>query len=375
MYVALGLALALAGCAMQPVPQQSRPQTDAVPVSPAPDEAKARAPRAPLRTDPAPPGRGGYYLDDGPGDDPPADLTAIPDAVPRAEPLRAANARPYNAMGRDYVPRTSLAPYFARGTASWYGRRYHGKPTSSGEPYDMYAMTAAHPTLPIPSYLRVTALANGRTVVVRVNDRGPFHSDRLIDLSYTAAWKLGLVAGGSGRVEVVQLLPGDANWVAAVEAGKAAPAVSRAPSGPGVDPPAVAGAAAPGPVATPSVSAGAAPVGGPNGDRGDPGSPEPTGPTATARAAAPIVTAADPAAGPRGVFVQLGAFSDRANAEDFARKMAVELSGLGDALVVLGGVDARWRVQTGPFADRARARLEAERIAGRLGGRPFVVER
>lgn len=150
---------------------------------------------------------GGYYLDDGPGCEPPADLAAIPDAVPRAEPLLPRTARPYVVFGREYRPMARLEPYKARGVATWYGRRYHGNPTSSGERYDMYAMTAAHPTLPIPSYARVTSLANGKSVVVRINDRGPFHSKRVIDLSYTAAHKLGYVKQGSARVRVESLDP------------------------------------------------------------------------------------------------------------------------------------------------------------------------
>lgn len=154
------------------------------------------------------PGKGAYYKDDGPGTAPPADLAAIPDATPRVEPLHRFANRPYQVFGRDYVPLTRIEPYKETGIASWYGRRYHGGPTSSGEKYDMYAMSAAHPTLPIPSYARVTNLANGRSVVVRVNDRGPFHSDRIIDLSYTAAWKLGYADAGSARVEVESLVPG-----------------------------------------------------------------------------------------------------------------------------------------------------------------------
>jgi rare lipoprotein A len=110
-------------------------------------------------------------------------------------------------LGRKYVPYQSLTPYRARGIASWYGRKFHGKPTSSGERYDMYAMTAAHTILPIPSYARVTNLSNGRSVVVRVNDRGPFHSERIIDLSYAAAYKLGYVNAGSASVEVEAILP------------------------------------------------------------------------------------------------------------------------------------------------------------------------
>lgn len=150
---------------------------------------------------------GGYYKDDGPGDALPENLAATPNAVPRFEPLHRFANNPYTALGRDYVPMRELTPYRATGVASWYGRRYHGKKTSSGEPYDMYGMTAAHPTLPIPSYVRVTHATNGRSVVVRVNDRGPFHEDRLIDLSYTAAWKLGLLEKGSARVEVEAVLP------------------------------------------------------------------------------------------------------------------------------------------------------------------------
>src|SRR5512137_2979192 len=128
-----------------------------------------------------------YYKDDGPGANAPANLDSIPDAVPRAEPLHRFANRPYTVFGREYVPATTLRPYRERGIASWYGRKFHGEKTSTGEVYDMYAMTAAHPTLPIPSYARVTNPANGRSVVVRVNDRGPFLHDRVIDLSYAAA--------------------------------------------------------------------------------------------------------------------------------------------------------------------------------------------
>jgi len=156
---------------------------------------------------------GGYYLDDGPGDNPPPNLHLVPDAIPRAESLRPANMQPYVALGKNFKPMTELRPYKERGTASWYGRRYHGNNTASGEVYDMYAMTAAHPTLPLPSYVRVTNLENGKSVIVRLNDRGPFLSNRLIDLSYTAAYKLGILAGGSGRVEVESILPGDGDTV------------------------------------------------------------------------------------------------------------------------------------------------------------------
>lgn len=136
------------------------------------------------------------------------DLAAIRDAVPRAEPLCQPCARPYQVEGVTYRPLASAAGYQTRGTASWYGREFHGRATSNGEAYDMLAMTAAHPTLPIPSYVRVTHLGNGRSVVVRVNDRGPFRHGRVIDLSYVAAAKLGLIGPGSGPVEVRAVLPG-----------------------------------------------------------------------------------------------------------------------------------------------------------------------
>jgi rare lipoprotein A len=150
---------------------------------------------------------GGYYLDDGPEAKPPANLDAIPDAVPRREPLHRFANRTYAALGKTYTPQTTYRAYREEGVASWYGRRFHGKKTASGELYDMYAMTAAHPTLPIPSYARVTALDNGKSVVVRINDRGPFHSSRVIDLSYAAAYKLGYLGRGSTRVRVESIDP------------------------------------------------------------------------------------------------------------------------------------------------------------------------
>jgi len=150
---------------------------------------------------------GGYYKDDGPGSASSKDLSKIPDATPRAEPLRPHNNQPYRALGKTYTPNTRVEPFRQRGVASWYGRRFHGQPTASGEKYNMYAMTAAHPTLPIPSYARVTSLENGRSVVVRINDRGPFLHGRVMDLSYVAAWKLGYINKGSAKVEIEQILP------------------------------------------------------------------------------------------------------------------------------------------------------------------------
>jgi peptidoglycan lytic transglycosylase len=153
------------------------------------------------------PKKGGYYKDDGPGANPPSNLAAIPDARPRSEPLHKYANRPYEVFGKKYVPLASVQPFHQRGVASWYGKRFHGQKTASGEPYDMYAMTAAHPVLPIPSYARVTNLRTGKQVVVRINDRGPFHANRAIDLSYAAASRLELIGTGSGEVEIEAIVP------------------------------------------------------------------------------------------------------------------------------------------------------------------------
>ena len=150
---------------------------------------------------------GGYYLDDGPGDHPPENMDAIPDATPRVEPFNARANQPYIALDNKYTPMTSFYPYKERGIASWYGKRYHGKKTSIGEYYDMYSMTGAHTILPIPCYVRVTNTENGKSVIVRINDRGPFKKDRLIDLSFAAAYKLRLSDKGSGPVEVELIDP------------------------------------------------------------------------------------------------------------------------------------------------------------------------
>ncbi|RZL38133.1 MAG: septal ring lytic transglycosylase RlpA family protein [Rubrivivax sp.] len=133
---------------------------------------------------------------DGPLPNPPPDLAKVPDATPRLESIRNGGPnKPYEVLGERYQPMTADDPYADRGLASWYGRKFHGRPTASGEVYNMYAMTAAHATLPIPSYARVRNPANGKEVIVRINDRGPFHKGRIIDLSYTAALKLDVLRG------------------------------------------------------------------------------------------------------------------------------------------------------------------------------------
>ena len=129
-------------------------------------------------------------------------LLEMTDPEPRAEALSRGGNKPYNIYGVDYSPRTDLMEYKESGIASWYGHKFHGHLTSNGETYNVFAMSAAHKTLPLPSYVRVTNLDNGKSAIVRVNDRGPFHNDRVIDLSYSAAYKIGMMGKGTARVQV-----------------------------------------------------------------------------------------------------------------------------------------------------------------------------
>lgn len=177
---ALGL-LALAGCQRKPV-REAAPQA-------APLPADVATPRADDASD------GGPAI--------PPDVSRVPEPVPRAEPrARYGNHSPYTVLGRTYTVLPTCKGYVERGLASWYGTKFHGRYTSSREPYDMYLMTAAHKRLPLPCYVRVTNLENGRSLIVRVNDRGPFHEGRIIDLSYSAAIRLGVHSKGTARVEV-----------------------------------------------------------------------------------------------------------------------------------------------------------------------------
>jgi rare lipoprotein A len=155
-------------------------------------------------------GQGGYYQDDGPGDVIPENLESTVDPIPRKETLVRGTNKSYVVKGKTYTPiNDDDTPFVQRGLATWYGKKFHGRRTASGEVYDMYKITAAHPTLPIPSYARVTNLVNGKQIIVRINDRGPFHSERVIDLSFTAALKLDILSKGSSQLEVERLLPRD----------------------------------------------------------------------------------------------------------------------------------------------------------------------
>lgn len=152
---------------------------------------------------------GGYYQDDGPHASVSVDIWQVPEPVPRHEPPSKSGNKPYTVFNKTYYPLTDAKDYHERGIASWYGRKFHGRRASSGETYDMYALTAAHKTLPLPSYARVRNLTNNRSIVVRVIDRGPFLDNRLIDLSYTAAARLGILGTGTGLVEVEGITPDD----------------------------------------------------------------------------------------------------------------------------------------------------------------------
>jgi rare lipoprotein A len=309
------LPLFLVACGTQaPRPVVDRADAPPAAVSPAPSP-KAEA----KKSTPAIKYSGGFYKDDGPGDKPPQDIDAIPDAVPKVEPLHRFANNPYSVLGHDYVPLRDGKPYKARGIGSWYGRKFHGQKTSSGEPYDMYGMTAAHPTLPIPSYVRVSNPGNGKSVIVRVNDRGPFHSGRLIDLSWTAAYKLGYIGEGSTLVEVERLLPG--------QTLAAAPAPS-------------------------------------------PSEEDPIARMAVTEAEQPLPQVQDG----RGHFLQLGAFGSRDNAEALKLRLARELGNLAEKLVIQSA-GKLFRVQLGPWPDAAAAQLAGGRLRESFGMAPVVVQR
>ncbi|MDP2827728.1 MAG: septal ring lytic transglycosylase RlpA family protein [Sulfuricellaceae bacterium] len=288
---------------------------------------------------------GGYYLDDGPGENPPENLEAIPNAEPKPEPLHRFANRPYTVLGQTYTPATQLGGYKKQGIASWYGRRYHGQKTAIGDTYDMYGMTAAHPTLPIPSYVRVTSLSNGKSVIVRVNDRGPFHSSRLIDLSYTAAWKLGVIGGGTNLVQVESVLSAEPSPGAPVVATLAPTTIVAQPL---------------------DATTSAAPLSVP------PAAEQPViAPPPAAQAgsrAVPPTTISDGQ-----VYLQLGAFSSRENAESFGSKVRMSLGKLVDKLQVVEGNNL-FRVRLGPYANRADANQIASQIS-QAANIPAVIAR
>jgi rare lipoprotein A len=298
-----------------------------------------------------PPRGGGYYQGDGPPERPPADLASVPDAVPRVEPPHPYANRPYVALGRTYTPLSGDAPFRQRGLASWYGRQFHGNRTASGEIYDMFAMTAAHPTLPIPSYVRVTGVKSGASVIVRVNDRGPFKDDRIIDLSYAAATKLGFAAAGTGEVEIERLTNAD------IASGRCCRRSALAAAAP-VPAPAAEPAAAALPVADSGAST---------------GTPLPEIATARFGEAVPGNTRPD---APRWS-VQLGAFAQAANAEALRARLAEQLARNADAFDAprVERHGSIFRVLIGDLVDRAQAALLAQRLQQLLDRETAVFSR
>ncbi len=310
------------------------------------------APKAPA-PERAPPLRGGgYYLDDGPPAQVPADILSTPDAVPRLEPFHSGALRPYVALGRSYTPITDDRPWVERGRASWYGRKYHGNRTATGEIYDMFAMTAAHPTMPLPSYAQVTNLRNRAAVIVRVNDRGPFIDGRVIDLSFAAAMRLGVVADGTAQVEVRRITQAE------IAAGTAPELPALAQGGRPAAPVAAAGPASAAAPAAAGVLVGSAPL-----------------ETAGASVVAP------PQSTGRLWAVQLGAFrqeeSARAAQDESARLLAAAPAALPAGLRALRVErDGEWhRVLLGWLPDRETAEELAAQLALLFGRDTTIVVR
>ncbi len=347
---------------------------------------------------------------DGPGSNIPSDLDRVPDAEPRVEAIRnsGGTSKPYTVLGRAYQPITDDRPFRESGIASWYGRKFHSASTASGEPYDMYAMTAAHKTLPLPSYVRVRNPANGREVIVRVNDRGPFVDGRIIDLSYTAALKLDLLRGVA-PVEIERITNEDIRTGAwRRDAGTAYASASQVPAQ------AQPQRAAAAPVAVPSAwvapvamnaapSASAMPVApqtpttqmapaeriaqaapAPEPEVASPRQPimvtdlpplaPLTAPPPAPRAASQDPAPSSPSAAAAGFWVQLGAFRERDGAESLRSQAARGLPTLAPQLRVFSEAGTH-RLQAGPFASRSEAGEAVTQLRENLRIAPMVVER
>ena len=407
---ALGLLLVsslglLAACTTTPLPRSGN-NTGLPPVAgSATAPAVAGAPPMPAANS----GRGGYYQDDGPGDNPPPNLLQTPDAEPKVEPISKTTSRSYTVFGKTYTPINDDRPFKQRGIGSWYGKKFHGQRTASGERYDMYKMTAAHPTLPIPSYARVTSLDSGKSVIVRINDRGPFHATRITDLSYTAALKLGLLGKGSHEVEIERLLPDEIARIQRQQhSGAAAVAVSPVSVPAAV--PAVITAAAPsslnpqadkllssGPVQAGKKSA-ASPVSISNDvvantiaavETGSVSMPPASEVSAMENSRAGVSASYAPAAtamaapagqtevateAKSGIYLQLGAYSQANNAESMRMKLASNWQAPWPALQVVQAGSV-YRLYSGPFDSRAQAQDVAERMQNDGLGKALVVQR
>jgi len=266
------------------------------------------------------------------GPDQEIDMSHVPDAVPRYE-LRtiAGNKNPYTVLGKTYVLMDDERAYKERGIASWYGYKFNGERTSNGELYDMFAMTGAHKTLPIPSYVRVTNIDNKKSVIVRINDRGPFHDDRIIDLSYAAAQRLGITRMGTGRVELEIIVPDDDPRPPLLAkksrtSGKVIATKEASAREAGIVPKAEVAAAAP------------------------------TAATAAAQAGAQPTEAL-----PAGTYLQIGAFGVEKSAKQFAAEVGAKLN----YPVVISAVQSPqrlYRVRVGPLADAQTLQTAREQL-------------
>jgi len=244
--------------------------------------------------------------------------------IPSWEPVRKANTRPYTVLGKSYRPHKNRRHYKKRGLASWYGKKFHGKKTATGETYNMYAMTAAHKTLALPNYVCVHNPRNGRSVIVRVNDRGPFYAKRIIDLSYAAARKLGLSKRGVGEVIVESLLPGGGSY-AEVKPPKA-------------------------PQAAPAAILQSMPV-----------------------VAGPVLEPHDMSPG---AYLQVGAFKEPNYAHVLRTRIPIEISWLDKPTQVVRTLvndELFYRVNVGPYSSRAAAENDMQRIIEQTGQEPWVV--
>ncbi|WP_298051564.1 septal ring lytic transglycosylase RlpA family protein [uncultured Paenalcaligenes sp.] len=286
-------------------------------------------------------GSGGYYKDDGPGANIPKNLHAIPNATPRIERHAPANMRPYTVLGQSYTPLTNDQPFRQTGHASWYGKKFHGRKTANGETYDMYAMTAAHPTLPLPSYAKVTRPQSGQSVIVRINDRGPFHRSRIIDLSYVAAAKLGLIGPGSGTVIVEAITHDD------IRNGRYLTDSNQKNTTGSVE-------------AIPVENA-----------------PEPRLTTVDSRQTIPPPIPLSPIAGnglPR-IYLQFGAFRNAQSATELANHINQEVGQLDYHDAHIEPANELFRVQMGPYESRAEALTAAQLIETETGLKPSLAVR
>jgi rare lipoprotein A len=342
----LALALLLAGCA-SPTGRWSgagRNAPGAQPVQPASPVAAKPGPAPAGERDGPPPAAEAPSV---------AELAAQPDPVPQVEPIRQGGPnKPYTVLGENYEPLTRDVPLKERGMASWYGRKFHGRRTASGEVFNMYGLSAAHRTLPIPSYARVTDVKTGKAIIVRINDRGPFHSARVMDLSYGAAVKLGVAARGSAEIEFERLTFDEIRTGAWRRDGDTAVAEGEVMqvTGAGALAANVAAVAQTVPLATPVV----------------------TPKSAVSPPAAPAVKAFTPFQ--RGYWVQLAALGQRESVERMQQRVAAELSALEPLLAVFHEAPY-FKLQVGPYGSREEAVAAADQARAALSVSPMVIER